>query len=342
MNALNVSILDEAVSALNGNNLRVVSCRPVYGGDINESYRLSLSDGSAVFMKCNTAKNLSFFEAEAKGLEALRGTETIGVPKVLGFGTEKRKNRSFLLLEYLEASPRIKGYWEVFGRELALLHRADGRKFLFPHEDDQRSLFSSVDGQKGFSANEDDQDLHFAGTGGQDSSEKVGGFRFGFESDNYIGASPQINTPKKSWIEFFRDCRLQPQIRIAEGYLDARMRRQCTELLDHLDSFLEEPEFPSLIHGDLWSGNAVCGPDGKAWILDPAAYVGHFEAELAMTELFGGFSPAFYGAYREINPYDQGYRDRRDLYNLYHMLNHLNLFGGSYLSAVREILNRYV
>ncbi len=317
MEALNVNTLDEAVSALFGNGLYVVSCRPVYGGDINESYRLSLSDGSAVFMKCNTAKNLSFFEAEAKGLEALRGTKTIGVPRVLGFGTEKGRNRSFLLLEYLEASPRIKGYWEVFGRELALLHRADRQ-------------------------NKDDQDLHFARTGGQDSSEKVGKFRFGFESNNYIGASPQINTPKESWITFFRDCRLRPQIRMAEGYLDARMRRQCTELLDHLDSFLEEPEFPSLIHGDLWSGNAVCGPDGKAWILDPAAYVGHFEAELAMTELFGGFSPAFYGAYCEINPYDQGYRDRRDLYNLYHMLNHLNLFGGSYLSAVRGILNRYV
>ena len=294
MEALYVNTLDEAVSALAGNSLRVVSRRPVYGGDINESYRLSLSDGSAVFMKCNTAKNLSFFEAEAKGLEALRGTKTIGVPKVLGFGTEKGQNRSFLLLEYLEAAPRIKGYWEVFGRELALLHRADSNSC------------------------------------------------FGFESNNYIGASPQINTPKESWITFFRDCRLRPQIQMAEGYLDARMRRQCTELLDHLDSFLEEPEFPSLIHGDLWSGNAVCGPDGKAWILDPAAYVGHFEAELAMTELFGGFSSAFYGAYREINPYDQEYRDRRDLYNLYHMLNHLNLFGGSYLSAVRGILNAYV
>lgn len=312
MEAFNGNTLDEALSVLAGKGLYAVSCRPVYGGDINESYRLSLSDGSAVFMKCNTVKNLSFFEAEAKGLEALRGTKTIGVPRVLGFGTEKGKKRSFLLLEYLEAAPRVKGYWEVFGRELALLHRADRQKGYFLDEDSQ------------------------------DSSGTADRFRFGFASDNYIGASPQINTPKERWIEFFRDCRLRPQFKMAEEYLDARMRRQCTALLDHLDSFLEEPEFPSLIHGDLWSGNAVCGPDGKAWILDPAAYVGHFEAELAMTELFGGFSPAFYDAYREINPYDQGYRDRRDLYNLYHMLNHLNLFGGSYLSAVRGILDRYV
>ena len=128
---------------------------------------------------------------------------------------------------------------------------------------------------------------------------------------------------------------------MAERYFDPGTRRQCERLLDRLDSRLAEPEFPSLIHGDLWSGNAVCGPDGKAWILDPAAYVGHFEAELAMTELFGGFPTAFYEAYREVNPIDSGYRDRRDLYNLYHLLNHLNLFGGSYLSSVRQILSRY-
>ena len=167
------------------------------------------------------------------------------------------------------------------------------------------------------------------------------GFPFGFEADNYIGASPQRNTPTADWLTFFRNCRLLPQFKMAERYFDPGTRRQCGRLLDRLDSRLTEPEFPSLLHGDLWSGNAVCGPDGKAWILDPAAYVGHFEAELAMTELFGGYPPAFYEAYREVNPIDSGYRDRRDLYNLYHLLNHLNLFGGSYLSSVQRILDRY-
>ena len=112
-------------------------------------------------------------------------------------------------------------------------------------------------------------------------------------------------------------------------------------MMERLDFYLPEPEFPSLLHGDLWNGNAVCGPDGKAWILDPAAYVGHFEAELAMTELFGGFPSAFYAADNEVNPIDGGYRDRRDLYNLYHLLNHLNLFGGAYLISVQRILDRY-
>ena len=302
MEILDASSLEEAITTLFGENMRIVSKRLIHGGDINEAYRLSLSDGNAVFMKCNTLKNMPFFEAEAKGLEALQKAGTIGVPKVLGIGADREQGISFLLMEYLEAAPRVSGYWEVFGRELAELHQADCYGFAT----ENRNL------------------------------------PFGFEADNYIGASLQINTPKESWITFFRECRLIPQFKMAEVYFDSHMRRQCTKLLDHLDSYLTEPEFPSLIHGDLWSGNAVCGPDGKAWILDPAAYVGHFEAELAMTELFGGYRDSFYEAYHEINPIDRGYQDRRDLYNLYHLLNHLNLFGGSYLDSVQRILKKYV
>lgn len=302
MEIITTNSLDEAVTSLFGENLRIVSKRPVHGGDINESYCLSLSDGSAVFMKCNAIKNLSFFEAEAKGLEALRQTETIGVPKALALGTDKAQRISFLLMEYLERAAKLTGYWEMFGRELAAMHRADCSEF----------------------------------------TEAKQGRPFGFTHDNYIGASPQINTPKENWITFFRECRLLPQIKMAERYLDSKMRKQFTKLMDHLDSYLVEPKFPSLIHGDLWSGNSVCGPNGKAWILDPAVYVGHYEAELAMTELFGGNPQSFYDAYHEVTPIDSGYHDRRDLYNLYHMVNHLNLFGGTYLGSVQRILNRYV
>ena len=294
--------LEEAITGIFGENQRIVSKRPIYGGDTNEAYRLSLSDGSVVFMKCNTLKKLPFFEAEAKGLEALHKTGTIGVPKMLGIGADREQGISFLLMEYLEAAPRVSGYWEVFGRELAELHRADCYEFAVA----ERNL------------------------------------PFGFEADNYIGASLQINTRKDSWVTFFRECRLLPQFKMAEVYFDSNMRRQCTKLLDHLDAYLTEPAFPSLLHGDLWSGNSVCGPDGKAWILDPAVYVGHYEAELAMTELFGGNPDAFYSAYHEVTPIDSGYRDRRDLYNLYHLLNHLNLFGGSYLGSVQRIMNRYI
>ena len=285
--------LEETIAEVFG-DVRIVGKQPVYGGDINRAFRLTLSDERTAFMKSNTPNNLSFFETEAKGLEALRQTGAIGVPKVLGIGTDE--NTSFLLLEYLESAPKIDGYWEVFGRELAMLHRADCK--------------------------------HLAEN-------------FGFPEDNFIGATPQENTPTARWVDFFRECRLLPQIEMADRYFNTDTRQLCTKLLDRLDSYLPEPEFPSLLHGDLWSGNSAPGPDGKAWIYDPAAYVGHHEAELAMTELFGRCPEEFYRAYSEITPIDSGYRDRQDLYNLYHLLNHLNLFGGSYLGSVQQILRRY-
>ena len=291
--------LQEAVAAAFGEGARIVDRYPVYGGDINQSYRLSLSDGSTAFVKTNALKNLPFFASEAKGLEALHSANAIGVPRALAIGTDAGEKISFLLMEYLDAAPKIGDYWETFGRELAAMHRADCRDLT--------------------------------------GSSKP----FGFASDNFIGATPQKNAPRENWITFFRECRLLPQLRMADRYFDTKVRKQFTKLMDHLDNYLTEPESPSLIHGDLWSGNAVCGPDGKAWILDPAAYVGHHEAELAMTELFGGFPASFYRAYGEVNPIDSGYRDRRDLYNLYHLLNHLNLFGGGYRNAVAGILHRY-
>lgn len=165
---------------------------------------------------------------------------------------------------------------------------------------------------------------------------------FGFYEDNFIGARPQDNSPAATWIDFYRDKRLAPQFKAADSYLASADRSRATKLLDHLEDFLIEPKKPSLLHGDLWSGNVMAGPDGKAMLIDPAAYVGHAEADLAMTELFGGFSPDFYQAYKEANPLEPGYEKRRDLYNLYQLLNHLNLFGKSYLGAVLSIVEEYV
>ena len=177
-------------------------------------------------------------------------------------------------------------------------------------------------------------------TGAAGSTDRNEGaeWKYGFVADNYIGAAIQINTPKKSWVEFFRECRLLPQLRMADRYLDAGLRRKADRLLAHLDRYLREPEFPSLVHGDLWGGNVLCGSDGRAWLIDPAAYVGDFETDLAMTELFGRFPPAFYRAYQEENPVDGGYQERKPIYQLYHLLNHLNLFGRSYLGSVAAIL----
>lgn len=166
--------------------------------------------------------------------------------------------------------------------------------------------------------------------------------KYGFYQNNYIGAGTQCNSPHGKWIPFFRDCRLKPQFEAASNYFDAAELAKINKLLDRLEVFLVEPEYPSLLHGDLWSGNFLTGNDGKAWLIDPASYVGHAEADIAMTELFGGFPSAFYAAYQESAPLQPGYQQRRDLYNLYHLLNHLNLFGGAYLSSVKRIINKYI
>ena len=165
--------------------------------------------------------------------------------------------------------------------------------------------------------------------------------QFGFPENNYIGHTKQINTWHENWITFFRDCRLAPQFEMASGYFEKSERRHITQLLDHLDQYLIEPDAPSLLHGDLWAGNVMTGSDGTAWLIDPAAYYGHAEADLAMTELFGGFPQTFYRRYQECMHLEAGYPDRRELYNLYHLLNHLNLFGSSYLGSVQRILKRY-
>ncbi len=164
---------------------------------------------------------------------------------------------------------------------------------------------------------------------------------FGFDRYNFIGATKQVNKPKAGWIEFFRENRLGYQIKLADHYFDKEDKRRLRRILDHLEEFLTEPKFPSLLHGDLWGGNVMADSQGMPMLIDPAAYVGHHEADLAMTELFGGFDPAFYDAYHELIPREPGYADRRELYNLYHLLNHLNLFGRSYLVSVRRILKKY-
>lgn len=166
--------------------------------------------------------------------------------------------------------------------------------------------------------------------------------RFGFYEDNYIGSNKQVNTWCDSWIDFFRDCRLIPQFEQARIYFHEREIQRINKLLDALDDFCVEPAYPSLVHGDLWAGNYMTSVQGRPVLIDPACYFGHFEVDIAMTELFGGYPKAFYTAYKKWHPLQPGYEKRRDIYNLYHLLNHLNLFGESYLSSVLHIISEYV
>lgn len=166
--------------------------------------------------------------------------------------------------------------------------------------------------------------------------------RFGFSSDNFIGYTKQINTPTEKWADFFRDSRLIPQFKMADRWFDNFTKSKIEKLLSKIDILIPEPDFPSLLHGDLWSGNVLPGPDGNPWLIDPAVYIGSFESELAMTQLFGGFSSTFYNAYDEVLKIPSDFSERLDLYNLYHLLNHLNMFGSGYLNEVVQIINEYV
>lgn len=155
---------------------------------------------------------------------------------------------------------------------------------------------------------------------------------FGWPRDNWIGTTPQCNAPANDWIAFWRDCRLGRQLALAaENGYGGSLTRDGERLLTDLAAFFPgHAPAPSLLHGDLWGGNHAYLADGSPVLFDPAVYLGDREADLAMTELFGGFAPDFHAAYRETLPLDAGYRTRRALYNLYHVLNHANLFGGGY------------
>jgi fructosamine-3-kinase len=168
---------------------------------------------------------------------------------------------------------------------------------------------------------------------------RVAATRFGGTRDNWIGATPQPNAWHDDWIEFWRTQRLGFQLRLAaENGHGGALQRDGEILLAHLGAFFDGyTPVPSLLHGDLWGGNHAYLADGTPMIFDPAVYFGDRECDLAMSELFGGFAPEFYAAYRDAWPLDAGYAVRKTLYNLYHILNHANLFGGGYAAQAARM-----
>lgn len=168
------------------------------------------------------------------------------------------------------------------------------------------------------------------------------GDRFGWSRDNFIGRSPQDNTQSENWALFFGQQRLAPQLaRAKENGFDGELQRHGRRLIERLAAmFLDYRPQPSLLHGDLWHGNVAMTADGQPALFDPAVYRGDRESDLAMAELFGGFPPAFYSAYRHAWPLNDGFETRKPLYALYHVLNHLNLFGRSYLREAERLVSK--
>jgi len=210
-----------------------------------------------------------------------------------------------LVLEMIRQAPKKQGFAEAFGQDFACLHRHHGKACGFAH-------------------------------------------------DNFIGSTRQLNEPLdgpwdqasddgSTWPEFFMERRLRFQVRlVASGghghELEHLLDRAEASIIELLSTAIE---VPGILHGDLWSGNFIVDDRGEACLIDPAVYYGHREADLAMTRLFGGFEPAFYNAYAEAWPLAPGHEDRLPIYQLYHVLNHLNLFGGGYFRQSKRILQRY-
>ena len=272
----------------------------VGGGCIAEAQVAEFADGSSVFVK-RKAGHAGMFEREAEGLEALAAARAVRVPRVLAVAPDA------LVLENIQAAPRRTDFFEHFGRAFARMHRQVGPACGFPH-------------------------------------------------DNYIGATPQENAPLhgawntapdapsgdgSDWPVFFIERRLRYQVDLAaeRGYGRlAQLLDACeSRFLDLLHAAIEPP---SILHGDLWGGNYIVDERGEACLIDPAAYFGHREADLAMTHLFGGFEPLFYRAYENEWPLAAGHGERLPVYQLYHLLNHLNLFGSGYYASCERILER--
>ena len=273
LEALNFSLQSALESSL-----KITSAEPVSGGCINQAFKCQTNQNETYFIKLNTANKLSMFEAEARGLEALKDSQAFEIPNVIALG--KSISQSYLILNYL-ALTRLQDEF-LFGQQLAQMHSQTAPQF-------------------------------------------------GFDTDNFIGATPQRNTWHDNWFEFFMQQRLDYQCDLLEDNqsnqkirkLWPKFRRCCENL------FADHQPVASLLHGDLWQGN-VAQHGATVCIFDPATYYGDAETDLAMLVLFGSPSSDFYRGYESLKPIAEGHAQRRVFYNLYHVLNHSNLFGSSY------------
>jgi fructosamine-3-kinase len=294
------------ISETTGETFSLDNRHSVSGGCINQGYSIS-SSSRTYFAKINQASQIAMFEAEAWGLQQMRATQTIRVPEPICWGTEG--NSAYIVLEWLDLGSRGgERAWEEMGRKLAAMH-----KYTPPNPPLLR--------------------------GGEEPNSTLLRGVFGWDINNTIGSTVQINNWTANWAEFWAEHRIGYQLKLARPRGGHFPEGEC--LLEVIPELLagHEPQ-PSLVHGDLWGGNAGVTSAGEPVIFDPAAYFGDREVDIAMTELFGGFSAQFYRGYNQVWPLEGGYDQRKTLYNLYHILNHFNLFGGSYESQANQMINR--
>jgi protein-ribulosamine 3-kinase len=295
------------------------------GGCINPSARLETADGEAYFLKWNASAPREMFPAEADGLSALAAAGGLRVPEVLGWGGKGTlEDPGWLLLEFIPRGAPRKDYGHRLGEGLARIHAFRSRDSSNPEGEPGEAPFP-----KG-------------------RAPRPGLSSFGWHRDNYIGSLPQGNAEADSWPGFWRDMRLEPQLRWARdlGHFSGSDGRTLERLLSLVEDLLppDGGHGPALLHGDLWSGNFYPDTAGGPVLIDPAVYRGVGEVDLAMMELFGSFPWGFPEGYETLRPIPFEYTAyRRDLYQLYYLLVHVNLFGGSYvgssMAAARRVLS---
>jgi fructosamine-3-kinase len=312
------SHLFQILSRVTGrSDLELPAIYPVEGGSINATYQITTKNRGLWFCKINDSGALpDLFEKERHGLHLLGNQGIFRIPAVVA--CESAADKQVLILEWIDQGPKTDAFWWLFGEQLARLHRVTTPT---PSPDPTSTGMEPIITTR---------------------ESGISTALFGLDHDNYMGSLPQQNTQLPQWISFFIRRRLEPQVRLAaeKGLLGTGALRHFERLYQALPEIFPE-EAPSLLHGDLWSGNFLCDENSRPVLIDPAVYFGHRSMDLAMTTLFGGFEHSFYESYSYHFPFPVNYREQWEVCNLYPLLVHLNLFGKSFLEDILHTIQRF-
>jgi len=292
-----------AVAVANAMRGKVVGMSVVHGGDTASAFRVELASGDVFFPKTHASPPAGFFSTEAWGLEWLRSSGTVRVPRVVAVsdggdaGDDERDHRAepaFLVLEWIDTGRGRAGDEAAFGRQLALLHGSEARCF---GRTDRRTT----------------------------------------------GSLALPNEPSASWSDFVAKSRFLPLARIARqrSALPPDSIDRLERLAGTLERF-DDGSPPARLHGDLWAGNRIVDHDGSSWLIDPAAHGGHREFDLAMMRLFGGFGSEAFESYADVHPLADGWPSRVELHQIAPLVVHAIKFGGGYVAAATRAIDRYL